>query len=325
MILKNKRIFITGGAGFIGSTLVGRLVDNNEIIVYDNFDRNSLSNKPFSTHPNLRIFNGNILDLDNMIKAMSGANIAIHMAAIAGVDTVIKSPTNTMRINLLGTYNFMEAARTLPQCERLLTFSTSEVFGTYAYRVSESDTVTTGAVGEARWTYAVSKLAGEHFAYAYFKEFGMPVSIVRPFNVYGPGQVGEGAIHIFVKRALMNEDLLIHGEGDQIRSWTYIDDMIDGISLALERKEAIGESFNIGNPRGTVTINALAELVLAVTGSSSKILHIPKPGVDVDLRIPSIDKARELLGFSPKVELRNGIEKTVAWYRFLMEHGTALQ
>jgi dTDP-glucose 4,6-dehydratase len=200
----------------------------------------------------------------------------------------------------------------------VVTFSTSEVFGTYAYRVSEGDTVTTGAVGEARWTYAVSKLAGEHLTYAYYKEFGLPAVIVRPFNVYGPGQVGEGAIHVFVKRALRGEDLEIHGEGDQIRSWTYIDDMIGGMLLAMERPEAVGESFNIGNPRGTVTINGLAELVLAVTGSRSKIIHVPKVSADVELRVPSIDKARALLSFQPKDDLREGIERTVAWYRSAM-------
>jgi dTDP-glucose 4,6-dehydratase len=220
-----------------------------------------------------------------------------------------------MRVNIEGTLNCLEAAKRLPDCDRVVTFSTSEVFGTYAYRVSEGDTVTTGAVGEARWTYAVSKLAGEHFAYAYFKEFGLPTSIVRPFNVYGPGQIGEGAIHVFVRRALRGEDLQIHGEGDQIRSWTYIDDMVDGILLVMERREAIGESFNIGNPRGTVTINGLAELIVSVSGTRSQVVHIPKIGADVELRIPSIEKARTLLGYSPSVDLREGIARTVAWYR----------
>ncbi|MCL4491198.1 MAG: GDP-mannose 4,6-dehydratase [Nitrospirae bacterium] len=315
MSVKGKRIFITGGAGFIGSTLAGCLVNDNEIIIYDNFERDSLSGSPYVSHPNLRKVKGDILDLEKMKKAMSEAHIVVHMAAIAGVDTVIKSPTTTMRVNMLGTYNLMEAARTLSCCERLVTFSTSEVFGTYAYRVSESDTVTTGAVGEARWTYAVSKLAGEHLAYAYYKEFGMPVTIIRPFNVYGPGQVGEGAIHTFVKRSLMGEDLMIHGDGDQIRSWTYIEDMIDGILLALAREEAIGESFNLGNPRGTATINALAELIVSIIDSPSRIVHVPKPGADVELRMPSIEKARKLLGFEPQIDLRQGIERTVAWYR----------
>jgi len=320
MSIRGKRIFLTGGAGFIGATLVGRLVNDNEIIVYDNFERDSLSSTPYANHSNLHRITGDVLNQEGLTRAMTGADLAIHMAAIAGVDTVIKNLVATMRVNLLGTYNFLEAARTLSRCERVVTFSTSEVFGTYAYRVTEADTVTTGAVGEARWTYAVSKLAGEHLTYAYFKEYGLPGVIVRPFNVYGPGQIGEGAIHVFVTRALRGEDLVIHGDGDQIRSWIYIDDMVDGLLLAMIKAEAVGESFNIGNPRGTITINGLAELVLSVTGFSSKIVHVPRQAVDVELRIPSIEKARKLLGFSPRVDLREGTERTVAWYRDRVEN-----
>lgn len=321
MSLSGKRIFLSGGAGFIGASLVERLVDRNEVIVYDNFERDSLSGKPFANHGNLRTIRGDVLAGQSVCDSMAGADIVVHMAAIAGVDTVIKSPTHTMRVNLLGTLNCLEAARTLPCCSRVVTFSTSEVFGTYAYRVSEEDTVTTGAVGEARWTYAVSKLAGEHLAYAYYKEFSLPVTIVRPFNVYGPGQVGEGAIHVLVKRALAGEDLLIHGEGDQVRSWIYIDDMVDGLLRVMECPEAVGESFNLGNPRGTATINALAQLILNITGSPSRILHVPRQAADVELRIPSIAKARQLLGFAPQVELFEGIRRTVAWYRALRENG----
>ena len=323
MDLRGKRIFLSGGGGFIGSTLAGRLLDDNEIVVFDTFKRDSLSGKPYGRHVNLQRVEGDVLDLQALTRAMTGADVAVHMAAIAGVDTVLKSPTATMAVNMLGTLNFLKAAQAQPCCRRVVTFSTSEVFGTYAYRVSEGDTVTTGAVGEARWTYAVSKLAGEHLTYAYYKEFGLPAVIVRPFNVYGPGQVGEGAIHVFVRRALRGEDLEIHGEGDQIRSWTYIDDMILGILLAMERPEAVGESFNIGNPRGTVTINGLAELVLAVTGSRSKIIHVAKTAADVELRVPSIDKARALLGFTPQVDLREGMERTVMWYRSQMERSRA--
>jgi UDP-glucose 4-epimerase len=321
--LRGKRVFLSGGAGFIGSTVAGRLLDANEIVVFDTFKRDSLSTKPYARHPNLRLIQGDVLDAEALARAMTGADVLVHLAAIAGVDTVLTSPTNTMAVNLLGTLNFLKGAHALPRPERVVTFSTSEVFGTYAYRVSESDTVTTGAVGEARWTYAVSKLAGEHLTYAYFKEFGLPAAIIRPFNVYGPGQVGEGAIHVFVNRALRGEDLVIHGDGDQIRSWTYIDDMVDGILLVMERPEAVGQSFNIGNPRGTVTINGLAELVQTVTGSASRIVHVPKTAADVELRIPSIDKARSLLGFDPQVDLRDGVARTVAWYRGVMERGHA--
>jgi dTDP-glucose 4,6-dehydratase len=203
----------------------------------------------------------------------------------------------------------------LGKIERFVNFSTSEVFGIHAFRVDEKAPTNLQPVGEARWTYSVSKLAGEHLTYSYHKQYGLRAVTVRPFNVYGPGQVGEGAIHHFVVRAIRNEPLIIHGDGDQIRSWCYIDDMVDGILLCLEKEEAIGEVFNIGNPRGTITILGLAEKVIQLAGSSSQIVHVPKKYVDVELRIPSIEKARTLLGFEPKVDLNEGIKRTIEWYK----------
>lgn len=313
--LSGKTIFLTGGAGFIGAELAGRLLRRNRVVVYDTLDRNSIRTKPYLSHPNLTIIEGSVLDSDRLARAMEGTHIIVHLAAVAGIDTVIQSPTTTMRVNLLGTGHVLEAARRLKRCERVVVFSTSEVFGSYAYRVSESDTTTSGAVGEARWIYAVSKLAGEHYAYAAYKEFRLPTVILRPFNVYGPGQVGEGAIHVFVKRSIQNQPLRIHGDGDQIRSWIYIDDMVDAILLVLSRKEAIGESFNIGNPRGTVTINTLAEMVVELAGSRSRIQHVHRRHADVELRMPSIEKARNVLGFDPQIDLREGLRRTIDWYR----------
>src|ERR1044071_6090553 len=125
---------------------------------------------------------------------MAGADVVVHCAAIAGIDTVIQSPVTTMRVNMIGSANVLEAASKLNHCERVVCFSTSEGFGQHAFRSSETDAAVTGKVGEARWTYAVSKLAIEHMAIAYYHERALPTTVVRPFNVYGPGQVGEGAL-----------------------------------------------------------------------------------------------------------------------------------
>jgi UDP-glucose 4-epimerase len=312
--IDGKNIFISGGAGFIGASLISRLIDNNKITVYDNFSRNSLKDRRLENHPNIRLVRGDILDADNIRRNMDGAQIVIHLAAIAGIDTVIKSPIRTMSVNLLGTYNMLESACTLPELERFVDFSTSEVFGSYAFRSEERDTTALGAVGSARWTYAVSKLAGEHFTYSYYIERGLPALSVRPFNIYGPGQVGEGAVHHFVTRALKGEDLVIRGNGDQIRSWCYIDDILDGIISTLDNDKAVGESFNIGNPRGTVTIYGLALAVIRVTYSKSKIVFVPKAEDDVELRIPNIDKATSVLNFHPKIDLEDGLKKTADWY-----------
>ena len=156
---------------------------------------------------------------------------------------------------------------------------------------------TIGSVGEARWTYAVSKLAGEHMAHAYHDELGLPTVTVRPFNVYGPGQIGGGAIRAFIEAALAGDDLTVHGDGSQIRAWCYVDDMVEACSLCLERPEAVGQSFNIGNPRSAVTIFDLAQRIKRLTGCPGEIVFAPLDYVDVELRIPNVEKARELLGF----------------------------
>jgi nucleoside-diphosphate-sugar epimerase len=256
-----------------------------------------------------------VLDAESLGKAIEGANFVIHCAAIAGVDTVLESPVRTMRVNLLGTMNMLEAAQKLPELERFVEFSTSEVFGTHAYKVEETHITTQGSVGEARWTYAVSKLAGEYLSHSYYHEFRLPAVTVRPFNIYGPNQVGVGAIHHFVRRALQGRDIEIHGDGSQIRAWCYISDIVDALLLILEKPESIGQVFNIGNPRSTVTIYDLAKHVLRISGSSSKLVFRPINYVDVEIRVPSIEKGRSLLGFDPKVDLEDGLKATIAWYR----------
>lgn len=309
-MIKGKRIFITGGAGFIGSTLIGKLVDDNEIVAYDNLTRNALQSQPYKDHANLKLVVGDVLDYDALAKAMAGSDLVVHCAAIAGIDTVVKNPVNTMRVNMVGSANVLEAAAHLNSCDRVVCFSTSEVFGTTAFRSSELDKTSIGKVGEARWTYAVSKLAEEHLAIAYFQHQWLPVSVVRPFNVYGPGQVGEGALRIFVERALKNEPIRINGDGTQIRAWCYVDDMVRGTMLCMEHPKAIGESFNIGNQRAVITIYGLANTVIRVLNSKSKIEFVYKDYADVELRIPNVSKARELLGFEAKVDLDEGILRT---------------
>lgn len=310
-----KKIFITGGAGFIATKLISRLIDTNEIVVYDTFDRDSLSLSPFKNHPKLTTIKGDVLDDVFLTQSMRGANIVIHAAAIAGIDTVIKCPTRTMRVNMIGTANALQAAKENGVADRFIDFSTSEVFGSMAFKPTEDSETVSGSAGEARWTYAVGKLAGEHLAMAYHREFALPVVCVRPFNVYGPGQIGEGAIQIFIKRALANEDIHIHGDGSQIRAWCYVEDFVDCVMKCLQEPEAVGESFNIGNARAVCTTYGLAQTVCRVLNSSSKILFKPALSAEIELRIPSVEKASSVLGFRSKVELDEGIRLTADWYR----------
>ncbi|MBU1695330.1 MAG: NAD-dependent epimerase/dehydratase family protein [Verrucomicrobia bacterium] len=314
-MIKGKKIFITGGAGFIGSTLIGRLVEENPIVAYDNLARNALQSQAYKDHPNLQLIVGDVLDYDHLAKTMAGADIIVHCAAIAGIDTVVKNTVKTMRVNMVGSANVLEAASKLDHCDRVVCFSTSEVFGTNAFRSSELDKTSIGKVGEARWTYAVSKLAEEHLAIAYFQDQRLPVTVVRPFNVYGPGQVGEGALRIFIQRALKNETIQINGDGTQIRAWCYVDDMVRGTLLAMEHPKAVGESINIGNQRAVTTIYGLANTVIRVLGSKSKIEFVYKDYADVELRIPNVSKARDLIGFEAEVDLDEGIHRTAEYYR----------
>jgi UDP-glucose 4-epimerase len=313
-MLKNKHIFITGGAGFIGSTLAGLLLEDNKVTVFDTFQRDSLSGRPFAKHPNLRTIRGDILDAPAVREAMAGATHVVHCAAIAGIDTVTKSPCTTLRVNMIGSANVLEAAQAVGGLERVVCFSTSEIFGARAFRVDEASPAIVGAVGEPRWTYAVGKLAEEHLAIAYHAEFGLPTTVVRPFNVYGPGQVGEGAIRNFMIAALSGAPITIHGDGAQIRAWCYVDDMIDCVLRALERPEAVGETFNVGHPASASSIYALAEAIVRVTGSKSQITRVERAGADVELRVPDVAKARKLLGFEAQVGLEEGIRRTANWF-----------
>lgn len=320
-MISNKNIFITGGAGFIANTLIKNLVEHNKITAYDNFHRDTLSASPYANHPNLSIIKGDVLDAELLMSSMQGADMVVHAAAIAGIDTVIKDPVKTMRVNMIGTANALEAARANNVSDRFIDFSTSEVFGSMAFRATEEQETVSGSAGEARWVYAVSKLAGEHLAHAYFKQYGLPTVTVRPFNVYGPGQTGEGAMQIFIKRALKNETITIAGDGSQIRAWCYVDDFIDCLMRCIEMPKAVGHSFNLGNARAVITILGLAQTVCRVLNSKSEIVYTAPLSADIAIRIPSVHKAEEILGFKAKVDLEEGILKTAEYFRNQLKVG----
>ena len=314
----NKKIFITGGAGFIANTLIKKLIGDNEIVVYDNFHRDTLTTSGYADHKNLKIVKGNVLDKSSLTNAMGSADIVIHAAGIAGIDTVIKNPVLTMNVNMIGTANALEAAKINEIKGRFIDFSTSEIFGSMAYKSTEDSNTVSGSAGEARWVYAVSKLAGEHLSHAYFKQYNLPTVTVRPFNVYGPGQTGEGAIQIFIKRALKNEDIFINGDGSQIRAWCYVDDFVECLMMCIEDEKAVGESFNIGNARAVITTLGLAQAVCRVLNSKSNILFKPQLSADIELRIPSVEKTFKILGFKAKVDLDEGIKRTAEYFKTLI-------
>ena len=314
MALTNKRICITGGAGFIGSHLVAALVDQNEIVVYDNLHRNALQFAHLQDHKNLTFIKGDVLDFDATRKAVDACQIVIHCAAIAGVYTVDRSAVRTMEVNMLGTHQVVKASLETG-VERFVEFSTSEVYGAFIHKGKEDDFTPIGPIGESRWVYAASKLASEHLSYAHYREDNLPLTIIRPFNVYGPRQVGDGAIRGMTLQALRDRPITLYNDGTQIRSWCFVSDFVDGVLRCAENPAAIGQAFNIGNPQGTATNFELANLIIRLTNSKSSIEFKPHPGPEVELRVPAIEKAMTMLDFRPTVSLEHGVTRAIEWYR----------
>lgn len=320
MSTSRKKIMITGGAGFIASHLLDALSLNNKVILYDIFSRDALRYTDAEKKKDVVIVRGDVLDADLLTKSMAGCDIVIHCAAIAGIYSVNKSSIMTMKTNFLGAYHALEAA-VKNNIDLFINFSSSEIYGPHVYDGKETDTTTQGPVTEMRWVYAVSKLAAEHLAHSYGKEYRFKVTTVRPFNVYGPRQLGEGAIREMILRALKGEPLIVYNDGAQIRSWCYIASFVDAILSILECEEAWGEIFNIGNPQNTITILNLAKTIISLTGSTSKIVFKKHPGPEVHVRVPNIDKSRRIFGYEPHVDLETGLKRTIDFYRLYLGKG----
>ena len=312
--IKNKKILITGGAGFIGSHLAEALVQNNRVTIFDNLRRNALQYTDIQNHKNINIVKGDVLDKKNLEDTIKGQDYVVHLAAIAGVSSYYKNPLATLEVDAWGTYNVLDISSRLG-IKHVITSSTSEVYGINAKDVSETSSTVQGPATDSRWSYAVGKLVGDHFAFAFSKVKKLPVTIVRPFNVYGPRQVGEGAIQIFVKQSLEGEPLTIRGKGKQKRAWCYITDFIQAIIQIMGNPNAFGEIFNIGNDKEIVDAQQLATIIKEITQSRSVLEYMDNPFTEIEYRSPNIEKARKLLGYTPSVSLHNGLKHTIDWYK----------
>lgn len=309
------RVLVTGGGGFIGSALAERLVDFNQVTLYDqSFRDNAVAMSRAWKHPSVRLVEGSVLDERALNEVVPGHDTVVHLAAVVGVDNVRARGLHTIETNFTGTRNLLRAVNGRDDLHRFVYFSTSEVSGINAFRAGEESPATIGPVGEARWTYSIAKLAGEHLVYCYHRERGLPTVTIRPFNVFGRLRLGDHAMLRFIAAAQRGEPLEVHGDGAQIRSWCYIDDFLDALLRALERPAAVGQTFNIGNPRNTLTIYDLARRVVSLLGSRSEIVFRKIDFSDIDVRVPRMTKASELLGFRPRIELADAILATADWY-----------
>ncbi|HOO55928.1 MAG TPA: GDP-mannose 4,6-dehydratase [bacterium] len=315
------RILITGGSGVIGSHLVDALLKKgNKVTVIDNLSTGRISNIEHNFgNENFHFLNNTIMNEDLMEELVRNCDLIYHLAASVGVKYIVDDPLSGILTNVKGTEIVLDLA--FKYWKRVVFASTSEIYGRSAkVPFKENNERLLGPTNVARWSYSTAKAVDEHLCFAYHDR-GLPVSIVRYFNAYGPriDESGYGSVVAkFISSALKNEPLPVYGDGNQTRCFTYIEDTVRGTMLAGEMKESIGQAFNIGNNRES-TILSIAETIIEMTGSKSEIEMIPYREAygngyeDTIRRVPDISKAESTLGFTPAVPLEEGLTKTIEW------------
>jgi nucleoside-diphosphate-sugar epimerase len=306
-------LVITGGGGFCGTHLAEHFVSRFRVRLFDSFRRDSLRFVPhLAQSPDVEITTGDVLDSQAVRAALEGASAVIHCAAIAGVSNYYDRPIDTLRVNIIGALNTLDAAAKA-RVPRFIYFSTSEIYGPHANAVSETAPPTSGPVSDRRWVYSISKLSGEHATLRYGETYGINATTVRPFNIYGPRQTGEGAISNFARRLVQGQPIEIYGDGSDVRSWCHVKDLVTAIDLMFKNEAAFGTSFNIGNPDARVSTSELAQTMIALHGLGS-IEQVPQIHSPIGMRTPDITKARSLLGFAPQIGLKEGLKDTLEWF-----------
>lgn len=305
------RALITGGAGFLGSHLCDRLLKEGiEVICLDNLLTGSTDNiAHLAGHPRFRFIH---YDVTNYIFVEGPLDYVLHFASPASPADYLQYPIQTLKVGALGTHKVLGLAK--EKKARFLLASTSEVYGDpLVHPQPESYWGNVNPTGP-RGVYDEAKRFAEAMTMAYHRYHGLDTCIARIFNTYGPRmRLQDGrVVPNFIQQALRGEDLTVFGDGSQTRSFCYIDDMVDGIIKLLFSKE--NDPVNLGNP-DEFTVLDLAHLVLEITGSKSKIVYQPLPIDDPKVRQPDISKARKILGWNPKVSLKEGIEKTIPYFR----------
>lgn len=325
-----KKILITGVAGFVGSNLAATLLRSDKeytVVGLDDLSHGFRRNlEDCLPNPRFSFCEGDVRDAALVADLAAGASAIVHLATY-------KIPRygnayDTLITNVRGTENVLHAALRHHKCKVVFT-STSDVYGKNPkLPFNERSDMFMGEPNVKRWAYAVSKMVDEHFCFAYMKEYGLPISIIRYFGGYGPNQNMTwwgGPQSVFIHCALEGKAMPIHGDGLQTRSFTYVSDMVDGTIRVLESDRAIGEAFNIGNTH-MVTVLELAKTVWGLVRPEEppKLEMISYRSFsgryeDVRNRTPEITKAQTLLGFQPRIGLQEGLRATIDWQRRVME------
>ena len=314
------RALITGGAGFIGSHLAERaLRDGWQVAALDNLSTGRRDNL---AGLDVDFIEGDICDETLVRRAMRGCDLVCHLAAAVGVPVILKNVLGALRSNVRGTEIVLEVAA--ERGIRVCLASSSEVYGcSDRLPFHENDVSVLGPTRVPRWSYAAAKIVDEHLALAYHAQRGLPISIVRYFNAYGPRANLSGyasVVGVMIVQALRGEPITVHGDGSQTRCFTHVTDMAEGTWRAATLDAALGGVFNLGQPIET-RIRDLAAWVRAATASASPIAYVPYAQAfgpdfqDVPRRVPDVTRAAEVLGFRAAVPLADGLRDTISWFR----------
>ena len=318
--MKNKKVIISGGAGFIGSHLFERLGNENNIIIIDNFndyysgkEHNIVEVKESLKNPDsLTLIRGNLSD-ESILRNIDGEiDIIFHLAAQAGVRYSLNNSAEVSENNIISTVNLLEFA-VKKNIKKFVFASSSSVYGNPLYTPVDE-----GHLKKPISPYAVSKLCGEYYSDYYFREQGVKTTSLRFYTVYGPRGRPDMAIRKFFEKMMRNEEIIIYGDGEQLRDFTYVSDIVDGLILAAEKKESIGQVFNLGYSK-PITVNDLISKMYQITGKPEKIKYVEKQMGDVDITHSNTEKAKKLLNYVPKIHIDDGLKKTYEWEKNLMK------
>jgi UDP-glucose 4-epimerase len=319
---------ITGGAGFIGSHLADRLInDGHKVTVIDNLSTGSLSNiNHLRGNAMFDIEVASVMDYSILEQLVKDCDQIFHLAAAVGVKLIMENPVETITTNVQGTENILKLASHYDK--KVLLASTSEVYGKLMEgngnikKLKEQGDWQLGPTSKRRWAYACSKAMDEFLSLAYFDEKNLPVVVVRFFNTVGPRQTGTYGMVVptFIQKALLNETIQVHGDGEQTRCFTYVEDVINAIVKLMDTPEAEGEVFNIGGEE-EISMNELASRIKEKADSRSKIAHIPYEEVygkgfeDMQRRTPDLSKIKATIGYEPAFTTDDIIKSVINYFR----------
>ena len=298
------KVLVTGGNGLIGKSVVNALLKKELSVRSMDLSKNSIKG--------IEHFVGSILDVNNVNQAVRGCDAVIHLAAKLGVKRTETHRLETLNLNIQGTVNILEAC-VKNDIKKVIFTSSSEVYGD-----QDVEFISETCHRNPKSIYGVTKLAAEEYLQAYNNYYGLDYTILRYFNVYGPGQVAEFVLPRFIKAVMDSESPTIYGDGSQIRSFCYVDDIARGTLLTLLSKKADSEVFNLGNDEDKITLLETAKKVIEISGKNLTPRLVPfndadrTAGRDISKRIPDISKARKVLGYEPEVFLEEGIKKVMA-------------